>query len=92
MYSKRHRLNACSTARDTYTRKENSIGNGGGGGIFSKVDWLVRKWIGTLKRLFQRENEKSASPCGMFEMQEPFPRAYFTHTITYAYWPLLMGD
>ena len=28
--------------------------NRGGGGNFSKVKWLVRKWMGTRKRLFSR--------------------------------------
>jgi len=33
--------------------------NGGGGGIFSKVKWLVAKWVGTRKRLFSGfEREK----------------------------------
>ena len=65
--------------------------NGGGGEIVSRVKRSVGKWMGTRKRVFRRKNEKSPSPCGMFETQEIFPEAYFTHTTTYAYLPLFMG-
>jgi len=53
--------------------------NGGGGGNFSEVKQLVRKPIGTQKRLSFGGFKFFAYPSQILETQELFPRTYFAH-------------
>jgi len=59
--------------------------SGWGGENFSKVKRLVRKGVGTRKKLFSEFSWFLHQMCGIFEKQELFPKTYLTHKTTYAY-------
>jgi len=65
--------------------------NGGGGDIFSKKKRLVRKYIGTRKRLFSRISSLLPYECEILETQELLTRSYFTHKTTYSNLSLFMS-
>jgi len=63
--------------------------NNGGGGNFTEVKRLVRKWIGIRKQGFSGFPGFWSYPCGILETQKLFYKAYLTHKPTYA---MFMGS
>jgi len=66
------------------------MNNGGGGGNFSSkaVSWKVDR---NTKTVHPKQQAKSTSLGGLFETQELYTQAYFTHTSTCTHLLLFMA-